>query len=160
MTRVFFDMDGVLAEYKQLELSELYKKGYFRKLKPYRESLKAIKKLSSDPEFEVYTLSAYLEDSKYALKEKKIWFRKYFRRNNITPIFIPCGSNKADAVPGGIRSTDILIDDYNKNLRDWEKYAVAIKFLNGINHKHGSWKGLTAKNNFDDLTSVIYRVVA
>ncbi len=156
MTRVFFDMDGVLAEYRETELEALYSEGYFRNLKPYTETLKALQFLSSNPDFEVYTLSAYLGDSKYALDEKKSWVNQYLAKSKIKSLFLPCGNNKADVVPGGIRPTDILIDDYNVNLKDWEKYAVAIKFLNGINHKHGSWKGLTARNDALDIMYTVY----
>ena len=67
MTRVFFDMDGVLAEYKDVPLEELYKKGYFADLKPIEETLNAIKILSEDPQFEVHTLSAVLPENPYAL---------------------------------------------------------------------------------------------
>ena len=155
MKRVFFDMDGVLAEYEQLELEELYKKDYFRNLKPINESVEALLQLAQNPDFEVYTLSAYLGDSAYALSEKKDWINEYLAGANIKSIFLPCGENKSEAVPGGIRPTDILIDDYNANLNEWAKYAVAIKFLNGINHKHGSWKGLTAGRNSEEIINTI-----
>ena len=159
MTRVFFDIDGVLAEYKEMELEELYKEGYFKNLRPYEESLKAIKDLSEDENLEVCTLSAYLSDSRFALDEKKFWVQKYFEGSNIKSIFLPCGESKADAVPGGIKPSDILIDDYNLNLRDWCKHGIAIKFLNGINHKHGSWKGAVAKNCAADIKRAVYSAI-
>ena len=155
MIRVFFDMDGVLAEYEQTELENLYKKNYFKNLKPIEESIEALKKLAENPEYEVYTLSAYLGDSAYALEEKKDWIRKYLGGTDIKSIFLPCGEAKSSVVPGGIRGSDILIDDYNVNLREWEKYAVAIKFLNGINHKHGSWKGLTAGRDSEEIIRAV-----
>ena len=156
MIRIFFDMDGVLAEYKQLELQELYKKDYFRNLEPITESLAALRKLSENPDYEVYTLSAYLHDSAYALEEKQDWIKRYLGDTNIKSIFLPCGEKKSSAVPGGIRPTDILIDDYNENLREWDTHAIAIKFLNGINHKHGSWKGLTAACSCSEIIKTVY----
>jgi len=160
MTRVFFDIDGVLAEYKETELAELYKEGYFKNLKPYEESLKAIRELSEDPQLEICTLSAYLSDSSFALDEKKFWVNKYFSENNIKSIFLPCGESKAKAVPGGIRENDILIDDYNLNLNDWSRHGIAIKFLNGINHRHGSWKGAVAENNAEDIKKAVYSAIS
>jgi len=155
MTRVFFDMDGVLAEYKELELNELYKKDYFKNLNPIKESVEALKILSHNPNLEVYTLSAYLSDSSYALDEKKYWVKKYLSECNIKSIFLPCGTDKSSAVPGGIRPSDILVDDYNANLNEWQNHAIAIKFLNGINHKHKSWQGLTTEMNTQDITQTI-----
>ena len=36
----------------------------------------------------------------------------------------------------------ILVDDYSRNLHAWELAGhVGIKFYNGINGSHGSWKG-------------------
>ena len=148
-------MDGVLAEYEQTEPEELYKKDYFRNLKPIKESVDALISLSNNPDYEVFTLSAYLGDSIYALDEKKDWIKKYLSDANINSIFLPCGRNKSEAVPGGIRPTDILIDDYNVNLNEWAQHAVAIKFLNGINHKHGSWKGLTAGRNSEEIITAV-----
>ena len=160
MTRIFFDMDGVLAEYRQVEYECMLEKGYFYNLKPQTEVIEAMKKLAEDPEIEVHTLSAVIEESEYALYDKQNWLEdniSFLDKIKINYLF--CGENKAEAVPGGIRPTDILIDDYNPNLRDWESRGVAVKYLNGINHKHKSWKGLAAdgKNLLDTVYSAIGR---
>ena len=157
MVRVFFDMDGVLAEYKNVPYEEMLKAGYFGQLAPQEEAVKAIKMLAEDPRFEVYTLSAVIKENPYALGEKKSWLREQLGESlrSIGSIFPYCGEDKAEAVPGGIRPTDILVDDYNGNLRSWEQRAVAIKFLNGINNRHGSWTGLTAGGRAEDITRAI-----
>ena len=49
MTRVFFDMDGVLAEYRYVPYADMLQEGYFRDLAPQEEAVKAIKKLAEDP---------------------------------------------------------------------------------------------------------------
>lgn len=160
MTRVFFDMDGVLAEYKFVPFEELLKKGYFINLKPQEEVVRAILTLANNPDFEVHTLSAVLPENPYAVEEKTAWLEQYVqpRLHNITPIFVNCGEDKASAVPGGIRPSDILIDDYNANLYAWAKNAKAIKLLNGVNHRHGSWKGVVAEKNTDSIVNTIFSV--
>ena len=54
MTRVFFDMDGVLAEYKYVPLDDMMQQGYFRDLAPQEEAVAAIKKLAEDPSLAAY----------------------------------------------------------------------------------------------------------
>ena len=161
MTRVFFDMDGVLAEYRYVPYEEMLKRGYFGELAPQEEAVKALKILAADPRFEVYTLSAVIKENPYALAEKKGWLKAQLGDTSaqIGSIFPWCGVEKASAVPGGIRPTDILIDDYNANLRSWEKQAVAIKYLNGVNNRHGSWKGRTAKGSAEDIVSAVCTAV-
>jgi len=160
MVRVFFDMDGVLAEYKYVEYEELLKEGYFLNLKPQEEVVSAIIKLAQNPEFEVFTLSAVLPDNPYAAMEKKMWLDRYVNPslNNIVPIFVEYGTDKSSAVPGGIRASDVLIDDYNVNLFAWAKDAKAIKLLNGLNHKRGTWKGLTAEKNTESIIKAVEEI--
>ncbi|MBO4861333.1 MAG: hypothetical protein J5535_00345 [Firmicutes bacterium] len=161
MTRVFFDMDGVLAEYRYVPYADMLQEGYFRDLAPQEEAVKAIKKLAEDPGLEVWTLSAVIEENPYALEEKKNWLAEQLgdSMNSIKSVFPFCGTSKRDAVPGGIRPTDILIDDYNANLRDWETQAVSIKFLNGINNRHGSWKGRTAGGSAGSIEASVYAAI-
>ena len=161
MTRVFFDMDGVLAEYKYVPLENMMRQGYFRDLAPQEEAVRAIKKLAEDPGLEVWTLSAVIRENPYALEEKKSWLREQLgdSMNSIKSVFPFCGTSKRDAVPGGIRPTDILIDDYNANLRDWETQAVSIKFLNGVNNRHGSWKGRTAGGGAGRIEDAVYAAI-
>ena len=161
MTRVFFDMDGVLAEYKYVPYADMLQEGYFRDLAPQEEAVEAIKKLAADPDLEVWTLSAVIEENPYALEEKKSWLKAQLGDSikDIKSVFPFCGTSKRDAVPGGIRPTDILIDDYNANLRDWATQAVSIKFLNGINNRHGSWKGRTAGGCARNIEDAVYAAI-
>lgn len=64
MFRVFFDMDGTLAEWKAAkEPEDLYEKDYFLSLKPYQSVVEAAWKLYESGEAEVFILSAVLADS-------------------------------------------------------------------------------------------------
>ena len=141
--RLFVDMDGTLAEVKTVDtLETLYEKDYFINLKPNENVLGAIKQLIADNDFDVYILSAYLTDSRYALEEKNAWLDKYLPElPQEKRLFVPCGTDKSVAVPGLIRPDDYLLDDYTKNLSEWEPPAKGIKLINGINHTNGTWQG-------------------
>jgi 5'(3')-deoxyribonucleotidase len=136
-------MDGTIAVFKPVDRIEtLYERGYFANLEPIKNVLQAIKLLISEhPEIEVCILSAYLADSKYAFSEKNEWLDKYLPEiEDGNRFFSPCGFDKKDFIPGGIRINDVLLDDYTKNLESWQPPGRGIKLLNGINHTKGTWK--------------------
>lgn len=116
---VFFDLDGTLAEWKeiQLNLSEeeqtdlkviqaklrqiLLTPGYFKDLAPYQNVVTFANMLESKAEL-------YIED--------------FIQPDDI----------------------NILIDDHTPNLMAWEKLAsnnIAIKLMNPVNGINGTWKG-------------------
>ena len=141
--RLFVDMDGTLAVFHPVkELETLYEPGYFSDLSPIRNVVVAIRNIvQENPEVEVFILSAYLSDSQYALTEKNAWLNRYLPEiDNDHRLFVPCGKNKADYIPGGVRETDFLLDDYTQNLTLWQPPGKGIKLLNGINHTRGSWQ--------------------
>ncbi|MCX4257723.1 MAG: hypothetical protein OSJ54_12475 [Oscillospiraceae bacterium] len=140
--RLFVDMDGTLAEFKVVDtLERLYEPHYFERLKPNESVVAAVKDIvNNHSEIDVYILSAVLSDSKYALYEKKNWIKEYLPEiPEDRCIFPPCGSDKKDFIPDGIRSDDFLLDDYSLNLNSWEPPARGIKLLNGINGNNGTW---------------------
>lgn len=140
--RLFVDMDGTLAEFKNVDtLETLYEPHYFERLKPNENVVAAVRDIvNNHPEIDVYILSAVLSDSKYALFEKKNWIKEYLPEiSDDKCIFPPCGSDKKDFIPDGIRSDDFLLDDYSLNLNSWEPPAKGIKLLNGINGNNGTW---------------------
>lgn len=141
--RLFVDMDGTLATFIPVDrLETLYEKGYFLNLQPLNNVVMAIKEIiKNNPDIEVYILSAYLSDSPYALDEKNQWLDKYLPEiNKEHRIFPPCGTDKKEYIPNGIRATDCLLDDYTHNLTLWQPPARGIKLLNGINNTKGTWK--------------------
>lgn len=141
--RLFVDMDGTLAEFKPVDtLETLYEKDYFLNLKPNENVVGAVKQLIAKNDIDVYILSAYLSDSSYALNEKNAWLDKYLPELlHEKRLFVPCGTDKSVAVPGHIKQNDYLLDDYTKNLSEWEPPAKGIKLINGINHTNGTWQG-------------------
>lgn len=140
--RLFVDMDGTLAEFKVVDtLEKLYEPHYSERLAPNENVVEAVKDIvKNHPEIEVHILSSVLTDSKYALHEKKDWIKEYLPEiPEERCIFPPCGSDKKDFIPNGIRSDDFLLDDYSINLNSWEPPARGIKLLNGINGNNGTW---------------------
>ena len=142
--RLFVDMDGTLTVFTPVdELETLYQKGYFSNLAPHENVIKAIKEiiLHHSDIVEVYSLSAYLTDSDYALQEKNEWLDGDVPEiDQAHRIFVPCGSDKKEGVPGGVQYNDFLLDDFTQNLIDWPSPGRGIKLLNGINHTRGSWR--------------------
>ena len=141
--RLFVDMDGVLAKWKQIRVYEdLYERGFFLSMTPQTNVVEAVRLLTQDDGFEVYVLSALLGDSKYARFEKNRWLDEYLPEvKEVHRIFVSCGTDKSSGVPGGIKSSDLLLDDYSVNLWDWDKHAVGIKLINDVNNTVGTWMG-------------------
>ena len=142
--RVFVDMDGTLAEWKQANYEELFERGYFANLKPNEVLLENVRRLATEETVDVYVLSAVLMDSRFALTEKNEWLDKYLPEIDAEHrVFTPCTEtvNKADYIPSGaVRPSDILIDDYSNNLNKWvDAGGKGIKVLNGVNSTLGTW---------------------
>lgn len=140
--RLFVDMDGTLAEFCIVDTVEkLYEKGYFAQLTAHENVVDGLKMfIKENPETEVFILSSVLTDSLYARNEKNAWLDRYLPEiGEENRIFVPCGRQKSYFVPGGVKESDILLDDYSKNLHEWP--GEAIKLMNGINGNKGSWKG-------------------
>ncbi len=162
--RLFVDIDGTLAEFKTINTIEtLYEKGYFESLKPNKNVVEAIKDIvKNHSEIDVYIISAVLSDSKYALSEKKNWLEKYLPEiPREKCIFPPCGSDKKNFIPDGIRPDDYLLDDYSINLNSWEPPARGIKLLNGINGNNGTWKSdsLSCLNSGAELSDKLCKII-
>lgn len=173
--RLFVDMDGTLAEWRniriEIEDSEdslkdsikekldrlddiLYTPGYFRTLKPYKNVVAAIRMMINEYGFnnsskgEIYILSCYKKDvgDVSPLKEKNAWLDDNLPEiDSNHRIFVPDGENKTKYIPNGMQENDFLLDDYTKNLVDWEHASIkenrAIKLQNNVNGSKGKWSG-------------------
>lgn len=180
--RIFVDMDGTIARFhdENLYLERMFEKGFFSGLKPFDNAVEAIKHIiDNHPNADVYVLSVAIT-TPYCLAEKNAWLDKYLPNiDKEHRIFVEnLSTAKSLCVPGSymykddngkyhnkIFKNDILIDDYNKNLEEWERDGgTAIKAKNNINHKglHGElWKGDliditdTAESIVERLTEII-----
>lgn len=145
--RLFVDMDGTLAKWNNVAFEQLYEEGYYRNLEPNKRLLSDLKYILQKGSYDVYVLSAYLTDSQYALKEKKEWIKEHLPElPEEKQLFVPFGESKAEFFKKNnltpITATDLLLDDYTKNLLDWKEWGgTGIKCLNGINHTHKTWNG-------------------
>ena len=159
--RLFVDMDGTLAVFSPVDtLEKLYEQGYFINQAPHENVIAAIKDIiRNNPEIEVNILSAYLTDSNYALQEKNEWLEKYLPEiPEDRRIFSPCGWDKKGFVPDGIHDTDVLLDDYTKNLLSWQPPGKGLKLLNGINHTNGTWRNDVVNFNSPTLAKDIMKI--
>lgn len=176
-SRLFIDLDGTVARFYDASpnyLEQMYEKGYFRNLQPYEEMTEGIKLfMEQHKDVEVFALSAKVNgEPPYCEAEKQEWLDEYLPEiDREHRLFTEIGHNKAEYIPNGISNTDVLYDDYNKNLIDWENSGgVALKCHNNINMKglgaYGGdkvmWEGQVLKNDIEpqDIANSLYETVS
>lgn len=150
---IFFDMDGVLTEYKTYcGVNEMMQQGYFGSLKPEWNMLLAFKMLYEDASkygINVYVLTkVYPNTFRFSVNEKFKWkdllmpFLPYEHFIMVNGEKIEKSQAIKDKLGLNIDENCILIDDYNLNLDDWRSQGgLAIKYVNGINDKNQSFEG-------------------
>ena len=176
-SRLFIDLDGTVARFYDASpnyLEQMYEKGYFRNLQPYEEMTEGIKLfMEQHKDVEVFTLSAKVNgEPPYCEAEKQEWLDEYLPEiDREHRLFTEIGHNKGEYIPNGISNTDVLYDDYNKNLIDWENSGgVALKCHNNINMKglgaYGGdkvmWEGQVLKNDIEPqkIANSLYETVS
>lgn len=139
--RLFVDMDGTLARFHDevQYLERMYEPGFFRDLKPFRSAVETIREfMQQHPDVEVYILSSAIPGYPPGCEQQKqAWLDKYLPEiGRAHRLFPEMGTDKSTVIPGGIRPTDVLLDDYNKNLEEWRQAGgQSVKFVNNINDK-------------------------
>lgn len=139
--RVFFDMDGVMAEYeKYVSIDDFSTPGYFRNRPPVMPIIKAMKYLvdNASDEIEIGIDSKAMNNA-YSKIEKMEWLNEFCSFIKKENIYFADEEKDKSAVLNETYKSDILIDDYTPNLEKW--HGIGIKFLNGINNTKGTWKG-------------------
>lgn len=161
--RLFIDMDGTLAEWRNIKFSAditkpediaeainklneiLILPGYYISLTPHQNVVDMANKLIEEDELDIYIITCVMnpDDPKGPAYEKREWNKKEIpglKDDHV--IIVPNGEDKTKYIPGGMRKGDMLLDDYTKNLKDFERAGGwGIKLLNDINEKNGSWVG-------------------
>lgn len=149
----FFDMDGVLATYQTDVVEHMHEKGYFAHLPVNEKAVDFLKSLMAYPQVQVYILSktpnVFAPSSK---KDKLFWLKNVLPELGESHIFIQDGrknQTKAEFIKERLgaqsyeQDFNVLIDDYSKNLIEWEKEGknfMALKALNEVNNKKGLHK--------------------
>lgn len=141
--KFFIDMDGVIARWDtSSSVEDTYKKDYFRKLNPESLLIEVVLDLVKKG-YEVSILSHVY--NAIASEEKTDWLKQN-GLGSLQKVFVPVGEAKHNFIPNNLNCVNILVDDYTKNLNEWEKNKennIGIKVYNGINGSKGTWKGLS-----------------
>ena len=160
---IYVDMDGTLAEYKEVEVKALYEPLYFVNLLPNENVIEGLRTFSSKhPDVSIQVLSCILSDRPNAIDEKMSWIRAncpFLLKT--APCFIPCGENKGSIVKNdGIH---ILLDDHSPNLLEFcmQENCYGIKLLNGINGAGKKWQGPAISKELDpnSFADELYRLL-
>lgn len=169
--RLFVDLDGTCAEWRNIELKVesyedkekvmsklnrlLLSPGYFLSLSPYRNVCKAVDNLAKEREVYILSCAIYKDGVPNPESEKRQWIKEFLPHvpeDHI--IIVPDGKDKTKFIEGGVQAFDVLLDDYSKNLRDFEAAGgVGVKLLNDVNESKGSWRGSAVSK--DAASSVI-----
>ena len=170
MKKYFFDADGVLFLYERdayvgknprwLQKNQ----HYFRNLQPDRKMMKIVDMLHQRSRYtgdEIYILTSLLNDGMLFnehFHDKIASFHRHFPYIDIDHIIISTGSKRNDVeyiTNNAISSSDILIDDYNKNLNEWSiAGGTSIKYCNGINDPK-SFNGMKINENNESVKTIL-----
>lgn len=140
---LYVDMDGVMARWKEVKsLEETFEADFFKNLDPEEVVLEMLSLLHFKG-VRIIVLTAVYTNCE-APDAKRYWLKQ----NNVCcdeVIMVPYGERKKDYIKTS--GLNILLDDYSKNLHEWEDLSdpsckfIGIKFLNGINGNYRTWKG-------------------
>ena len=158
MEKIFLDLDGTLARFNVRNALERFDKeeGFFAKLKAYK-NIEIVNELAKTNKLFIISASP----NEQADKDKMIWIDKYLPNINVENITIcRLGQNKAQIIQDKYNITIdkecYLLDDYTKNLNEWEAFGGSgIKRLTIVSdNSTKKWKGLTLKD-LKELANII-----
>ncbi len=150
MIKLFLDLDGTLARFNVKNALERFDKevGFFANLLAYK-NIEIINELAQTNQ--IYIISA--SPNEQADKDKMIWLEKYLPNINVENITLcRLGQNKAQIIQDKynitINEQCYLLDDYTKNLNEWEGFGgKGVKRLTSVSdNSRKLWKGLTVKD--------------
>ena len=158
MKRIFLDLDGTLARFNVRNALERFDKeeGFFANLLAYK-GIEVVNELAKTNQLFIISASP----NEQADKDKMIWLEKYLPNINVENITIcRLGQNKAQIIQDKynitINEQCYLLDDYTKNLNEWESFGgKGIKRLTTISdNSTKKWKGQTLKH-LNELVTIL-----
>lgn len=179
MKTFWIDMDGVLAQYhrKDYKCADplfLHLGGhYFRDLEPIMKMVDTVTRLdieckkSGKAKVIILTGIHYVTDAllEEHIQDKMYWVQKYLPTIDINTQFMPAEGKKTTIAMlfkrARLTEDDILVDDFNKNLVEWEDHdGTAIKYLNGTNNaKTFPGEKLPRKFSSDDCLEYLNKMI-
>ena len=149
MKKIFLDLDGTLAKFNVKNALQRFdkEKGFFARLGAYK-GIEKINEMAKSGNVYIISASPNLQ----ADNDKINWINKYLPNlpdENICLCRI--GTNKAREIESvlniKIDNKCILLDDYTKNLQEWEQAGgIGIKRLTTVaDNSTGKWKGLAIR---------------
>ena len=153
MVRIFLDLDGTLARFNVRNALERFDKeaGFFANLLAYK-GIEKVNELALTNQLFIVSASP----NEQADKDKLQWLQKYLpniQEDNVT--LCRLGQNKAQIIQDKynivINEECYLLDDYTKNLNEWESFGgKGIKRITTISdNSTKKWKGLELKHLFE-----------
>lgn len=147
MKKIFLDLDGTLARFNVRNALERFDKevGFFANLLAYK-GIEIVNELAKTNQLFIISASP----NEQADKDKMIWLEKYLPNISVENITLcRLGQNKAQIIQDKynitINEECYLLDDYTKNLNEWENFGgkgiKRITFVSDNSRK--LWKGLT-----------------
>ena len=153
MTRIFLDLDGTLARFNVRNALERFDKevGFFANLLAYK-GIEKVNELALTNQLFIISASP----NEQADSDKLTWLAKYLpniKQENIT--LCRLGQNKAQIIQSKynivINEECYLLDDYTKNLNEWESFGgKGIKRITTVSdNSTKKWKGLELRHLFE-----------
>lgn len=147
---IYIDMDGVLADFfAEEKCVERFEReaGFFRRLKPLKKNVAAVRKAIADGKHNIFILSA--SPNERCDQDKIRWLNYYLPElETENAIIMRNGEKKADYM----RTADgILFDDYGKNIQDWICNNAGVNRAVKIRADGDVGIGLQAIEFFNDL---------
>ena len=138
---LFIDIDGTLARFHDADktfIEAMWTPGFYISLKPFENLVAAVKLfIEKNPDVEVYVLSAVLDtEPPFVVDEKNKWLDIFLPEiDREHRIFTRAGEDKSAYLDMQGHEC-YLLDDYNKNLYEFEHAGGSgIKFHNDVNHR-------------------------